>query len=90
LRVIGRLKSGVTVSMAQRQLWFSTGEFHRKYPRLLGDRDSFAVASLRDVLIGEIKPALFVLTGAVACLLLIVCANAAFLLVARSSRLPRE
>ena len=86
LQVIGRLKTGVTLPMAQRQLWFAAGAFHRKYPSLLDDRDTFTATPLRDVLIGDVRPALFVLTGAVAFLLLIVCANAAFLLFARGTR----
>src|SRR5262249_61070846 len=49
-----------------------------------------AIRPLIDALIGDIKPAVYMLLGAAGCMLLIACLNVANLLTARSAARRRE
>ena len=89
-RVAGRLKPGVSLSEAQADLQLAGEEFKRRYPGALGPKDSFTVEPMRQLLVRNVRTALFVLLGAVACVLLIACANVANLLLARASGRSRE
>ena len=88
-RVIARLKAGVTVRAAASDVNAVANRLAAQYPDENAGGGATAV-SLRDQLVGDSRRALFVLFGAVACVLLIGCANVAHLLLARTAARERE
>ena len=91
-RAIGRLKDGVKPALAQAEL----RSFHRQMLTLFPWRmpDNWAanvsVASLLDSVVGDMRPKLLLLLGAVAFVLLIACGNVANLMLARAAARQRE
>jgi putative ABC transport system permease protein len=88
-RVIARLKPGVTVRAAASDVNVVANGLAAQYPDENGGGGATAVP-LRDQLVGDSKRAVLVLFGAVACVLLIGCANVAHLLLARTAARERE
>ena len=79
---IGRLKSGRTMQQAQAELSAISARLEKAYP--VDDNGWGAVIlPLREQLVGDVRPALLVLLGAVAFVLLIACANVANLVLAK-------
>jgi putative ABC transport system permease protein len=89
LRVIGRLKDGVTVGQARAEFQAIAAGLSNQYPDLDKD-EGVAVNPVLDDLVGTVRPALLVLAGSVAFVLLIACANIANLLLAKASGRQRE
>ncbi|HYM00065.1 MAG TPA: ABC transporter permease, partial [Blastocatellia bacterium] len=86
---IARLKDGVTVSKAQSEMNAISAGLQQDH--LEEDKDWGAVViPLRDDLVGDVRPALVILLGAVAFVLLIACANVTNLLLARAAGRSRE
>ena len=80
--VIGRLKPGVDTRAAQSELSAISTRLEQLYPE--DDKGWGAtIISLRQQLVGDIRPALLVLLGAVAFVLLIACANVANLVLGK-------
>ena len=87
LRVFARLKPGVTLVQAQSDVATINAGIEREFP---GAGRDMKVLSLREKVVGDIRPALLVLLGAVGFVLLIACANISHMLLARSAERQRE
>jgi putative ABC transport system permease protein len=94
LRMIGRLRAGVTREQARSELdvilrtW---GQLYiRGYNESGGPPAGMLVNALQDDLTRDVKPALVAILGAVALVLLIACVNVTNLLLARGARRSSE
>ena len=89
LNVIGRLAPGVVLQQARAEMESISAQLAQEYSRQ--DASVFVtVGSLRDEIVGNIRPLLLILFGAVSFVLLIACANVANLLMTRSIDRRRE
>ncbi len=89
LRAFGRLRPGITPAQASTELSTIREQLRAEHPTDYAP-GSVAVVSLADAVAGPVRPALYILWGAVAFVLLIACANVANLLLARSLGRQRE
>ncbi|HEV2498446.1 MAG TPA: ABC transporter permease [Terriglobia bacterium] len=89
---VGRLKPGVTLAMANSQLKLMTQAFRREYPNTVSAKrgDTYSVQRMRDEIVRKVQFSLLALMAAVSLVLLIACANAANLLLARAASRTRE
>ena len=90
--VIGRLKPGVTIAQAQAEANTIVANWHPLFPDNYEPATKFGatIYPLHDLVIGGMRPALMILLGAVAVVLLIACANLTTMLLARAGARERE
>ena len=89
LGVIGRLSSTATLAAANAETAEVSARLEKQYQDTNGHW-GMALQPEMQTLVGDVRPALFMVLGAVGFLLLIACANAANLLLARAAGRQRE
>ena len=90
LKAVARLKPGVTPEQAQANAKSVMTALAQQYPDTNKSFNSAKVNPLLADITADVKPALLVLLGAAACVLLIACVNVANLLLARATSRQKE
>lgn len=89
LEAVGRLAPGVTLEQTREHMLAVSRRMQREHPRV--SRGYVArVQPLLEEILGDARPALLLMLGAVGLLLLITCADVAGLLVARAAARQKE
>src|SRR5437588_11256849 len=88
--VLGRLKAGVTLKTGQFDMKRVGEQFRTSFPGFVGKDEGVAVVDYQKHLVGDVRPALLILLGAVGFVLLVACGNVVNLLLARATTRSRE
>ncbi len=88
--LVARLRPGISRTQAEADLKDGLLQLKNTYPELWDKNESVRALDFHDSLVGDIRPALEILMGAVALVLVIVAANILSLLLTRSIARRRE
>jgi putative ABC transport system permease protein len=87
LRVFARLTPGSTLEQARGAMAAVTARLESEFP---GTNRNVTVTPVKDLVVGEVRPAIAVLFGAVLLVLLVACGNVAHMLLSRASAREKE
>ncbi len=90
LRMVGRIKPGVTLDQTHAELDSIRQNLRRQYPDVYAGKIGVVTVPLTEEIVGNSRSMLITILGAVAALLLIACVNLAGLSLARAAARQRE